>query len=91
MLGCAALMKVLLSFEHRLLPANLHFQKPNPKSEGLKEGYVKVTAFAMLPVSMQPSDAGASRHASPVHSKRRKSQKPLSSSLSSWSITNNHV
>ena len=43
---CAALTKVLLSFEHRLLPANLHFQEPNPKSEGLKEGFLKVSNAA---------------------------------------------
>ena len=40
----AALAKVLLSFEHGLLPANLHFREPNPKSEGLKEGFLKVIA-----------------------------------------------
>ena len=39
---CAALIKVLLSFEHQTLPGNLHFSTPNPNNMGLKDGILKV-------------------------------------------------
>lgn len=38
----AGLIKVCLSFENGLLPANLHYSEPNPKSEGLIDGTLKV-------------------------------------------------
>ena len=37
-----ALIKVLLSYEHQTLPANLHFKEPNPNNAGLKDGILKV-------------------------------------------------
>ncbi|EIE22203.1 ketoacyl-synt-domain-containing protein [Coccomyxa subellipsoidea C-169] len=47
--GLAGLIKVLLSYEHRTLPGNLHFKEPNPSSAGLRDGILKVitepTAF----------------------------------------------
>ena len=36
------LIKVCLSYEHRTLPANLHFHTPNPNNAGLKDGILKV-------------------------------------------------
>ncbi len=38
----AALIKVCLAFEHGVLPANLHYTKPNPNNESLKAGVLKV-------------------------------------------------
>ena len=38
----AALIKVLLSYEHQTLPGNLHFSTPNPNNAGLKDGILKV-------------------------------------------------
>ena len=40
--AAAGLIKILLSFEHGLVPPNLHFQEPNPNSKGLIEGIMKV-------------------------------------------------
>ncbi|KAK9916399.1 hypothetical protein WJX75_002178 [Coccomyxa subellipsoidea] len=40
--GLAGLLKVLMSFEHGTLPANLHFYEPNPNNKSLKEGVIKV-------------------------------------------------
>jgi hypothetical protein len=39
----AALIKVVLSFENGMLPANLHFKEPNPQSEALNNGMLKVS------------------------------------------------
>ena len=39
---CAALIKVMLAYEHQTLPANLHFTTPNPNNAGLKDGILKV-------------------------------------------------
>ena len=32
----------MLSFEHGLVPPNLHYHEPNPNSKGLIEGIMKV-------------------------------------------------
>eukprot|EP00884_Botryococcus_braunii_P022876 jgi/Botrbrau1/9272/Bobra.180_1s0029.1 len=40
--GLASILKVLLSIENNTLPANLHFHSPNPNSEGLINGTLKV-------------------------------------------------
>ncbi|CAK0786732.1 hypothetical protein CVIRNUC_009946 [Coccomyxa viridis] len=40
--GLAALIKVMLAYEHQTLPANLHFTTPNPNNAGLKDGILKV-------------------------------------------------
>jgi len=42
--GCAALIKVCLSFEHGMLPGNLHYSQPNPNSESLNAGILKARA-----------------------------------------------
>ena len=34
---------MLLAFEHGVLPANLHFDEPNPNSAGLKDGILKAS------------------------------------------------
>lgn len=41
-LHVTGLLKVLMSFEHGTLPANLHFNEPNPNNKSLKEGVIKV-------------------------------------------------
>ena len=38
----AALIKVCLAYEHGVLPANLHYTKPNPNNESLNAGVLKV-------------------------------------------------
>ena len=38
------LIKVCLAYEHGMLPGNLHFNEPNPNSESLKAGILKVGA-----------------------------------------------
>ena len=38
----AGLLKLLLSFEHGMLPGNLHFNKPNPRIQSLGDGSIKV-------------------------------------------------
>ena len=38
----AGLIKILLSFEHGVLPPNLHYTEPNPNSKGLLDGILKV-------------------------------------------------
>lgn len=38
----AGLIKVCLAYEHGILPGNLHFNEPNPNSESLKSGILKV-------------------------------------------------
>ncbi len=40
--GFVAVIKVLLSFENGTIPANLHYKEPNPNSESLKNGTLKV-------------------------------------------------
>ena len=39
--GLCALTKVILSFENECIPPNLHFNKPNPKIDGLMSGILK--------------------------------------------------
>jgi hypothetical protein len=38
---------VLLSYEHGLLPANLHYSEPTPNSDGLQKGVLKVVTEPM--------------------------------------------
>lgn len=40
--GRAAVIKMLLAFENGMLPGNLHYKEPNPNSESLKNGTIKV-------------------------------------------------
>ena len=40
--GMASLIKVLLAMHHGRLPANLHFNSPNPRIEALAQGHIKV-------------------------------------------------
>lgn len=44
---CAGLVKVLLAFEHGTLPANLHFNEPNPNNKSLQDGTIKVSLHAV--------------------------------------------
>jgi hypothetical protein len=44
----AGLLKVLLTFEHGLLPANLHFKEPNPNNKSLQDGVIKARRPAPL-------------------------------------------
>ncbi len=39
-----ALIKVCLAYEHGMLPSNLHYSQPNPDSESLNQGILKVCA-----------------------------------------------
>ena len=41
---CTGLIKVCLAYEHGMLPGNLHFKEPNPNSESLQAGILKVRA-----------------------------------------------
>ncbi|MCG6968909.1 MAG: acyltransferase domain-containing protein, partial [Gammaproteobacteria bacterium] len=40
--GLAGMVKVLLSMEHKLIPANLHYDSPNPEIPGLADGRLRV-------------------------------------------------
>jgi len=40
--GLASLAKVLIAMHDRAIPANLHFNEPNPKIPGLLDGRLKV-------------------------------------------------
>ena len=42
--GLAALAKVLVAMEERCIPANLHYNNPNPDIPGLTDGRLKVVA-----------------------------------------------
>lgn len=42
--GIASVIKVLLSMHHKILPANLHFNTPNPKIPSLAEGHINVVS-----------------------------------------------
>lgn len=44
----AGLLKLLLSFEHGVIPGNLHFQEPNPKIKSLRDGTIKVRTCLLL-------------------------------------------
>ena len=39
--GLCAMSKAIISLENELIPANIHFKKPNPKVEGIKKGLLK--------------------------------------------------
>ena len=40
--GLASIVKIILSAQHGILPANLHFHEPNPDIPGLHDGSLKV-------------------------------------------------
>ncbi|MBI3562017.1 MAG: acyltransferase domain-containing protein [Gammaproteobacteria bacterium] len=40
--GLAGLIKVVMMFEQKMIPANLHYQSPNPDIKGLVDGRLKV-------------------------------------------------
>ena len=42
--GGAALIKVCLAIEHGTLPANLHYNEPNPNNASLVSGILQVSA-----------------------------------------------
>ncbi|MBX2836902.1 MAG: acyltransferase domain-containing protein [Gammaproteobacteria bacterium] len=42
--GLAGVCKVLLAMEHGTLPANLHYSKPNPNIESLRNGNIQVVS-----------------------------------------------
>jgi len=49
--GLAGVTKVLLSMQHGILPANLHYKNPNPNIPALIDGRVKVCDIAVLNLS----------------------------------------
>jgi len=44
--GLASLAKVLIAINDRAIPANLHFNEPNPKVPGLFDGRLKVSLIS---------------------------------------------
>ena len=50
---CTGLIKVCLAYEHGMLPGNLHFNEPNPNSESLKAGILKVWACSSVARDLQ--------------------------------------
>ena len=42
--GLAGIVKVILSFQHGVIPANIHFETANPKISGITEGRLKVVS-----------------------------------------------
>lgn len=42
--GLSALTKVLISSERKVIPANLHYEKPNPNIAGLLDGRLQVVS-----------------------------------------------
>ena len=55
--GMAGLMKVLLSFRHRMLPPNLHFKKANPRID-FEDLNLKVVTKAVALDPLKPLYAG---------------------------------
>jgi len=55
--GMAGLMKVLLSFRHRMLPPNLYFNKPNPRID-FEDLNLRVVTEAMALDAAKPLYAG---------------------------------
>ena len=44
---------MLLAFEHGMLPANLHFNEPNPNNKSLQDGTLKVSPHAAAVILQQ--------------------------------------
>ena len=42
--GLAALAKIIIASEHKTIPANLHYNKPNPEIPGLSDGRLQVVS-----------------------------------------------
>ena len=42
--GLAALAKIIIASEHKTIPANLHYNKPNPEITGLSDGRLHVVS-----------------------------------------------
>lgn len=58
--GIAGLIKVVLSLHHRQIPANLHFQQPNPNIPFAKLGLKVQQTLESLPLEMYPIRASVS-------------------------------
>lgn len=43
-IGLCALAKIIIASEHKTLPANLHYSKPNPNVPGLSDGRLQVVS-----------------------------------------------
>jgi len=52
--GLAALAKVLIAMHDRAIPANLHFNQPNPNIPGLLDGRLKVRCRKDVVKSLRP-------------------------------------
>ena len=46
-----------LSYEHGLIPGNLHYKEPNPQNESLKAGILQVRACASMCKHASPAFA----------------------------------
>jgi acyl transferase domain-containing protein/acyl carrier protein len=58
--GVAGLLKTVLALEHKSIPASLHFEQPNPKTEFQHSPFYVNTALSEWKVEATPRRAGVS-------------------------------
>lgn len=73
--GITSLMKTVLALEHKIIPPNINFCEPNPKSMALCGKFDHVFISNILRSSIQESAASSATGGHPVARESRKSQR----------------
>jgi Beta-ketoacyl synthase, C-terminal domain len=73
--GITSLIKTVLALEHRIIPPNINFCEPNPKSMALSRNSHHVSIINTLHSSIRGSTASSATGSHTVASRSRKSQR----------------